>query len=138
MDILNCIWQELHSKINPTKSPQKDASFRETHEGNWSGYGIWISQYESQSFSCAQLRYTDSSSTVAELRAILLALFFAATKIYWRGVEEYLSIEIRTDCNACIKFLSGQKRSKSTQSKSYGENYDIYPKLYPKNLSNVF
>ena len=98
----------------------KDASFRNdypyTGGENWSGYGIWISAKEYRCHNNFQYGYNDSSSTVAEMRIILLASKYASTKTDWWGNGQYLPINIRTDSNACIQLLSGQS-TKNQQCK---------------------
>ena len=84
---------------------------------NFSGYGIWISEDEYQSDCNLDWEYDDPNSTFAELRAILAALYLAATKDHWRGNGGYMWIVIRTDCDACIQLLSGHSMARNEQCK---------------------
>ena len=84
---------------------------------NWSGYGIWVSERECRSTSNFVHEYNDSSSTVAEMRAILLGSKFASTKDDWWGNGQYLPIEIRTDNDPCIQLLNGQRTTQNKQCK---------------------
>ena len=104
-----------------SKYPIKDASYRNdpsyTNGENWSGYGIWVSERECRSVSNFAFGYNDSSHNVAEMRAILLSSKFASTKNDWWGNGQYLPIDIRTDSDACIQLLCGQRTTQNQQCK---------------------
>ena len=52
---------------------------------NWSGYGLWVHENDYKSYSNFDYGYNDSNNIVAEMRAILLGIEWAATKDYCRG-----------------------------------------------------
>ena len=84
---------------------------------NWSGYGLWVNENDYKSYSNFDFDYNDSNITVSEMRAILLGIEWASTKDYWWGYGKYLRIEIRTDSDACIQLICGQRTTQNQQCK---------------------